>query len=375
MREHKNFDKNKFIKKNKYKIVVYSLVAVVVIVLGITLVRRNFTNNDIKSASNSSYENIDKSNKKINDNIKPNEAGDIMVVMYHSISQKSNHYQWHRSKSEFWDDLEYMYKHNYVLVSMKEYLSNDIDIPRGKTPILLTFDDGLKSTFAIIKNKMGRYVLNPDSLIGILEEFKRKHPDFGSGGVLYVTANPFENDAFHNTKTEGSYYDKFKYLTSLGYEIGNHTYHHYDLSTLSSSSIKEEAGKVNKMVSDSYNGYQVKYFAYPYGNVPSNEKIKVIKKGQYKGISYKHESAVLAGPRSPYFTNPITKDFNAYKIPRTIASSGANQDMYWYFKYYEKHKNERYISDGDRSKLSISSKMKNEINKKKIEGFNVEYVE
>ena len=129
MKEHKNFDKNKFIKKNKYKIVVYSLVVVAVVILGITLVKRNFTNNDIQSASNSSYENVDKNNGKKDDNIKPNEAGDIMVVMYHSINQKSNHYQWHRSKSEFLADLEYMYKHDYVLISMKEYLSNDIDIP------------------------------------------------------------------------------------------------------------------------------------------------------------------------------------------------------------------------------------------------------
>ena len=357
---------NFFIKKNRYYLIIMVLVIGIISVVTFNIKHfSKYTNTESNISSKNKVE-----NKSIDyKTIKPNEAGDVMVIMYHSIDNKAKHFPWHRNKKEFKEDLEYMYKNGYVLISMKEYLSNDINIPAGKTPILLTFDDGLKSCFSLIKNKEGKLVVNNDTLIGILEEFKSEHPDFGSGGVLYITENPFEYDAYYNNKTEGDYQDKFRVLTDLGYEIGNHTYHHYNMNNLNKNEIMEEIGKVNNLVYKNNNKIPTSYLAYPYGDKPKEENLKAVKNGEYKGVKYKMQSAVLAAPEPPYFTNPINKDFDPYYISRAIANSGQHMDMYWYFKYYKKHPKKKYISDGDNTVLSIPANYKKNVNSEKTKSF------
>lgn len=361
---------NMFIKKQRYYIIILVLLCFIAMLVSFNINKFSAyinTQNEVEIKEDVSKTDIDYKN------IKPNEAGDILVVMYHSIDDKKNHYPWHRSKKEFREDLEYMYQNGYVLISMKEYLSNDIDIPAGKTPILLTFDDGLKSCFSLVKNKEGKLVVNDDTLIGILENFKAEHPDFGNGGVLYITDNPFEYDAYHNSKSEGTYEDKFRVLQELGYEIGNHTYSHYNMNELSNSEITKEIGKVNNLVYNNTNKNKTVYLAYPYGDKPNKNGLKAVKSGTYKDISYNIESAVLAAPEKPYFTNPIKNDFDPYYISRAIANKGQHQDMYWYFDYYKKNPDKKYISDGDKSVLSIPSNYKESINTAKIKGCNVIY--
>ena len=48
-------------------------------------------------------------------------------------------------------------------------------------------------------------------------------------------------------------------------------------------------------------------------------------------------------------------------------------DMYWYFKYYEKHPEKKYISDGDNTVLSIPSNYKKNINTEKTKSFKTVY--
>lgn len=360
-----------FIKKQRYYFIILILFCFILSLVVFNISKfSSYTktqNNNIKKEEQSYKNEVDYKT------VKPNEAGDILVVMYHSIDNKEKHYPWHRNKKEFKEDLEYMYKNGYVLISMKEYLSNDIDIPAGKTPILLTFDDGLKSCFSLVKNKEGKLVVNNDTLIGILENFKAEHPDFGSGGVLYITENPFEYDAYHDSKSEGTYEDKFRVLKELGYEIGNHTYNHLNLNELNNSEITKEIGKVNNLVYENTNKDKTIYLAYPYGDKPKKSSLKAIKSGTYKDITYNIESAVLAAPEKPYFTNPIKKDFNPYYISRAIANKGQHQDMYWYFDYYKKNPDKKYISDGDKSIISIPSNYKDSLNPAKTKGFNVVY--
>ncbi|WP_290774064.1 polysaccharide deacetylase family protein [Anaerofustis sp.] len=359
-----------FLKKNRYYIIIAALIMGITTVIFMNI---NYfsalinTENEIQTKQKTKNTQIDY--KKI----KPNEAGDILIIMYHSIDDKAKHYPWHRNKKEFREDLEYMYKNNYVLISMKEYLSNDIDIPTGKTPVLLTFDDGLRSCYSLIKNKEGKLVVNNDTLIGILEEFKAEHPDFGTGGVLYVTNNPFDYDAYYDNKSMGNYEDKFRVLKNLGYEIGNHTYNHYDMNNLSKSEITSEIGKVNNIIYKHTDKDKTVFLAYPYGSKPQKGNMQSVKAGEYKGISYNIQSAVLAAPEPPYFTNPIKKDFDPYFISRTIASNGQHMDMYWFFDYYKKHPREKYISDGDKRVLTIPKNYKNKINQTKTKSFKTVY--
>ena len=90
--------------------------------------------------------------------LKVNEQGHIMVVMYHGIKDNP---PYHRLKEDFIKDLTYMYDHGYRTVSMSDYLKGYIDIEAGMTPIVLTFDDGLPSTFSMTEVQ-GELLVNPD---------------------------------------------------------------------------------------------------------------------------------------------------------------------------------------------------------------------
>ena len=70
-----------------------------------------------------------------------NENGKIMVLMYHKFAKESSD-GWTRSLSDFKKDLELLYEKNYYPINMSDYIEGKIDVPYGKTPVVLTFDDG-----------------------------------------------------------------------------------------------------------------------------------------------------------------------------------------------------------------------------------------
>lgn len=85
-----------------------------------------------------------------------NEEGRIIIVMYHKFSEKESD-EWTRSYDNFYQDLKYLYEHNYRSVSLNDYLNNSMKVPVGCTPIIFTFDDGSKGQFNLIRNESRRF--------------------------------------------------------------------------------------------------------------------------------------------------------------------------------------------------------------------------
>lgn len=85
-----------------------------------------------------------------------NEDGRLIIVMYHKFSSTEND-EWTRSYENFYQDLKYLYEHNYRSVSLNDYLNNNMRVPIGCTPIIFTFDDGTKGQFNLIKNESRRF--------------------------------------------------------------------------------------------------------------------------------------------------------------------------------------------------------------------------
>ncbi|MEA4849223.1 MAG: hypothetical protein VB106_18465, partial [Clostridiaceae bacterium] len=155
--------------------------------------------------------------------IKANENGQIMILMYHGISDKEA--EWVRTADNFRKDLEVLYDKGYRLISLKDYIENDIRTEAGYTPFILTFDDGAKNNFNMIEEN-GEKKIDPDCAVGILEEFKKEHPDFGSGGSFFVYYPiPFRQKELIK--------EKYEFLIANGYDIGNHSYSHENLGKLS----------------------------------------------------------------------------------------------------------------------------------------------
>ncbi|MFO8060018.1 MAG: hypothetical protein R6U70_05120, partial [Bacillota bacterium] len=75
----------------------------------------------------------------------PNELGSVMILMYHDLGEGEGEGEWRRSRENFRRDLEYLWENGYRPVSLSDYLSGEIDLPEGMSPVILTFDDGLSS--------------------------------------------------------------------------------------------------------------------------------------------------------------------------------------------------------------------------------------
>ncbi len=266
-----------------------------------------------------------------------NEIGHIMVVMYHGIKDNP---PYHRTKDDFIKDLTYMYDNGYRLISMSDYLNQTIDVEIGMTPIVLTFDDGLSSTFSLIEEG-GKLLVNPESAIGLIEAFSKEHPDFGKTATLFI----------HDTKAnfrggEGSAFERLSWLIDHGYEIGNHSATHADLSKLDQQALIKEIGQVDELLLELEMDYDMSAITYPYGKRPNETLINNLIETTYKGIGIDYSVGFREGP-SFILRPPIHQKFSPFNAPRVRGSEGEVQDMWWFFNHYDNdHPELKYVSDG-----------------------------
>ena len=90
-----------------------------------------------------------------------------------------------------------------------------------------------------------------------MEEFYKKHPDFGLNGTFYINGSSFFEGA-------GSQKERLEYLINKGFEIGNHTNTHVYFNKASSEQIQKEVGAVNNLV-NKLTGYKINSLALPFG--------------------------------------------------------------------------------------------------------------
>ena len=89
-----------------------------------------------------------------------NELGDVPIMMYHGIHNKKNSetnyingnvdkdgYQ--RTSEAFSNDLEFYYQNGYRMIRLTDYVDGEFDVELGKSPIILTFDDGLSNNILV----------------------------------------------------------------------------------------------------------------------------------------------------------------------------------------------------------------------------------
>lgn len=292
-------------------------------------------------------------------NVKPNELGQVMILMYHGIGNKED--EWTRTPENFRKDLEILYKKGYRLIGLRDLLDSNIDIPAGYTPVVITFDDGRKGQFKLVE-KDGKLEVDKNSAVGILEDFYKEHPDFGFKATFFIYYPvPFEQKEYIEYK--------LKYLADKGFEIGNHTYNHDSLSKLDSEGIQKTLA-LNVFNTQKYlKDYSVDVLALPYGIMPRGILANYVVSGEWNGVKYHNRAILLVGANPAY--SPYDKRFNPYKLPRIRASeiNTSKLGLYDWLKYFDEHPEMRYISDGDPNTITIPENLKDKLislNGKKI---------
>lgn len=299
---------------------------------------------------------------------KVNELGRIPIMMYHGIHNKSNSetnyiggnvdkdgYQ--RTVEAFRNDLEFYYQNNYRMIRLNDYVDGIIDVEIGKSPIIITFDDGLKNNITVTGlDENGEIIIDPNCAVGVLESFKKKYPDFN------VTATFFINNNLFN---QPEYDDKIlKWLVKNGYDIGNHSATHSGFTKTNVDETNYQIGSVYEMLDKIIPNSYVNIVALPYGSPykKSHQNFDHILSTSYNGKNYTTKSTLRVGWESDY--SPFSVDFDKTFIKRIRAydNDGVEFDIKSNFEYLE---NNRYISDGDKNKIVIKesdlSKLNSEI--------------
>ena len=138
-----------------------------------------------------------------------NELGRVPIMMYHGIHNKKNDetkytggnvdkdgYQ--RTAEAFRADLDFYYNSGYRMVRLNDYVNGIIDVELGKSPLIITFDDGLQNNVNVTGlDDKGEIIIDPNSAVGILEEYKKKYPDFNVTATFFVNAGIFNQEEYN----------------------------------------------------------------------------------------------------------------------------------------------------------------------------------
>ena len=292
-----------------------------------------------------------------------NELGKVPIMMYHGIiDTEDNKYTggnvdkdgYNRTSKAFREDLEFYYNNGYRMIRLSDYVNGIIDVELGLSPIILTFDDGNKNNFNVLgRNDDGSLIIDPECAVGILEDFKKSHPD------MHVTATFFLMEGLFNQKE----YNKeiMEYLIDNGYDIGNHTTIHPDFTEISTTKTREVVGKMYQKLDSVIPDKYVKIVALPFGSPykKTHANYPYILKGEYDGYKYETEAALRVGWEPEL--SPFNKDFDKTFLKRCRAydNNGKEFDIESVFNNLEKT---RYISDGDKKSIVIKKEDENKLN-------------
>ena len=294
--------------------------------------------------------------------VKPNEAGKVMIVMFHRFIEKyeSGDMEYVTTFDEFRNLLQTLYDKGYRLISMKDFLNDNIDVPAGCVPMVFTFDDGTPGQFSLVEED-GKLVVNKKSAVGVMMEFYEQHPDFGLEGTFYVNlgGGTFEGGA-------GTLAEKLKYLIDLGFEIGNHTYNHVNLLNVKTAQeVQMELGANQKRMEELVPGYKMETMALPLGNSTGDKSLRnYLVQGEYEGAKY--QNLILLGVGADPTVTPININYGSLYTPRVRASGlkKVEMDLSWWLDNISR--SQEYVSDGNPDTITVPEEKKDEIDVSKL---------
>lgn len=284
--------------------------------------------------------------------VRPNELGRIPVIMYHEIvlDNAPKKPPLSRTVSAFKKDLELLYAAGFRPVNMSDVVNDRIEVPVGKSPVVLTFDDARESQFRLIETEKALQI-DPNCAMGILDAFHKAHEDWPMRAVFFVM--PKSKVTMETFGQLGMGADKLQYIVSNGMEIGNHSTLHKSLRGMTPDQIQAELGNANNVILESVPQAKINVVALPMGQFPRDKKNwQYLRKGSYQGKPYEFQAVMDAAWRP--IPSPASKEWDPARLERIDSVDGLNGIRDWITKLSKAGgMYQRYVSDGDPNVISF----------------------
>ncbi len=186
----------------------------------------------------------------------------IPILTYHNFTKDAGS-SYKINIIEFEKQMNYLATHNYSVISLSELLAGLRDGQLPPKPVVITIDDGFKSTYTLAYPVLKKY---------------------NFPATLFLYTNFIEKNSYSLT------WEEIREMTRNNIEIGSHTLSHCNLLRYNKNeNYKTYLARIRKEIFLSKEilerkiGSKVKFFAYPYGAYSSTIKDLAIQAG-YEGI-------------------------------------------------------------------------------------------
>jgi peptidoglycan/xylan/chitin deacetylase (PgdA/CDA1 family) len=271
-----------------------------------------------------------------------NEMGQVLVLMYHLMAGKET--EWTRTPENFRNDIALLKAEGYYPINVRDLASGNIDIPAGKSPVVLTFDDSSPGQYRILDDG----AIDPDCAVGILQAAV-KEGDWAARASFYclLDVTPKERVLFGQPDKQQ---EKLRNLIDWGYEVGSHTVTHLNLKEASTAEATKQLAESMRTLNELIGGgYSVASISIPFGEYPESDSIL---SGEYDGFEYSYSAALsLNSVPSP---SPFSTKFKALHIPRF---RGSGDYITTAIQNFKDHPELKYVSDGDPTTVSAPAEL------------------
>jgi peptidoglycan/xylan/chitin deacetylase (PgdA/CDA1 family) len=270
-----------------------------------------------------------------------NELGEIPVVMHHMV-RPDRVGEYDQTPAEFRAELELLWKRGYVPVRASDLAAGRLDVPAGKTPVVMTFDDATRYQVAL--DEQGE--IRADTAVGMMLAFARTHPGFEPAGTFYVNRAPFGGGPEARRLA--------RLLTEHGFELGNHTHDHVPLRGLAEVDVRRQLALGARVIEELLPGRTIATMSLPLGSMPRPPGLAV--QGEWEGQAYGPYAVLLVGANPA--PSPFSRSFDRRAIPRIRTShAGWSGEADYAFAYWmrelQRHPGRRFVSDGDPERITV----------------------
>ncbi|HEX4823339.1 MAG TPA: polysaccharide deacetylase family protein [Candidatus Polarisedimenticolaceae bacterium] len=171
----------------------------------------------------------------------------VAILNYHGTPRDRGHLWWH----DFAGQMSWLDDHDYRVVGLGDvvaHVSGAATLP--PRTVALTFDDGWSN--------------NLDVAFPLLH--RRGWPATVFVPSAFLDRRPFMTR------------DELREVVAMGFEVGNHTHSHPDVSTLSGAALREEVRTCSSVLEDVL-GVAPRYFCFPYGRYDPASRAIVAESG------------------------------------------------------------------------------------------------